>query len=348
MVKKISFVLLLVLAVLVMNLQAGVSALAFGDFYFFSNHHKPDTLDSAGKISNVSPDGQYGFWIRRLYITYDADISDKLKARGRIEMNSDGKFSTTAALLTAFVKDAYISYQFQPLHTLTLGIQEHLSFGNIEKFYGYRHLEKTPLDLHKIRDSRDFGLSLKGSLDAGKKFSYAVMIGNNSGYKHETNKQKAFSLRFTLNPTANWLLEVYGDYIQVETGKKDMLLQAFAGYQGDWGRVGVNYCYDNLSQKGKADSKFNMFSLFGTAKFGKKLEALARLDLALDPQPNGQDTYLIIEKGYKTTVFIAGLGWNLHPKVQVMPNFKLVSYQENNGIKPETDTCFNVTFYYQF
>ena len=31
-----------------------------------------------------------------------------------------------------------------------------------------------------------------------------------------------------------------------------------------------------------------------------------------------------------------------------MPNVKMVSYKENNGIKPGSDTYFNVTFYYQF
>ena len=83
------------------------------------------------------------------------------------------------------------SYQFaaaahaDPGHPGTPG-----SFANIEKFYGYRHVEKTALDLYKIRDSRDFGLAPSGYFDTAKKFSYAVMFGNNSGYRQETNKQK--------------------------------------------------------------------------------------------------------------------------------------------------------------
>ena len=55
-----------------------------------------------------------------------------------------------------------------------------------------------------------------------------------------------------------------------------------------------------------------------------------------------------IEKGYKSNLAILGLAWNLHPKFQVMPNVKLVSYQENNGMKPGSDTYFNLTWYYQF
>jgi len=48
-------------------------------------------------------------------------------------------------------------------------------------------------------------------------------------------------------------------------------------------------------------------------------------------------------------VFIAGLGWNIHPKFQVMPNLKMVTYKEDaSGVKPNGFTQFNITFFYQF
>lgn len=318
------------------KLPAAISAYAFGDYYFVLKQHKAELED------------QNGFWLRRIYLTYDADISDKLKARARLEMNSEGKFAATAATLNAFVKDAYVSYQFLPLHALTLGIQEHLSFANVEKFYGFRHVEKTSLDLYKVRDSRDLGLSLKGNFDAAKKFTYTVMLGNNSSYRQETNKQKALNARLTYAPSAHWLFEVYGDMIQVDAAKKDTLLSAFAGFQGDWGRVGANYVTRTLKETGKAAADFSLIQSFAVAKLGKKFEALLRYDLTFDPQPSGQDSYLIIEKGYQTSLLVAGLGWNIHPKFQIMPNLKMVSYKESNGVKPGSDTYFNVTFYYQF
>ena len=55
--------------------EAGVTAYAFGDYYYMQNH-------------NPAYDGQHGFWLRRVYLTYDRDISDKFKARVRFEMNS--------------------------------------------------------------------------------------------------------------------------------------------------------------------------------------------------------------------------------------------------------------------
>ena len=343
MKRRIQLTLLAIFVLTTVKLPAAISAYAFGDYYFVLKQHALDSTTSAKLYED-----QNGFWLRRIYLTYDADISDKLKARARLEMSSDGKFSTAAATLSATVKDAYVSYQFLPLHSLTLGIQEHLSFANIEKFYGYRHVEKTALDLYKIRDSRDFGLSAKGYFDAAKKFAYTVMFGNNSSYKQETNKEKALNARLTFTPNPNWMFEVYGDMIQVDAKKKDTLFSAFAGYQGDWGRVGLNYLTKILAETGKDDSNYSLIQAFAVAKMGKKVEALVRYDQTFDPQPSGQDSYLIIEKGYKTSLFLVGLGWNIHPKFQIMPNVKMVSYKENNGIKPGSDTYFNVTFYYQF
>ncbi len=340
----LSMVVLMLIASLA---EAGVTAYAFGDYYYLSNH-------------NPAYDGQHGFWLRRVYLTYDRDISDKFKARIRLEMNSDGKFSA-ADTMKPFIKDAYVSYQFVPLHSFTLGIQESLAFGNTEKFWGYRHVEKTPLDLFKVRDSRDFGLAMKGSFDTGKTFSYAVMYGNNSSYRWEINKQKGIYGRLTYTPTPNWMFEVYADTLGVsnivdKTGasiaKNTMLLQGFAGYQSDSGRLGLNYMYEDITETGKTDIKTNIYSILGAIKVAKTVEAFARYDMIPDPTPWAQDSYIPMEKGYKTDVLIAGIGWNIHPKVQIAPNVKLVHYGNNAaGVKPSTlkdDACYSVTFYYQF
>ncbi|HEX7502822.1 MAG TPA: hypothetical protein VF451_05340, partial [Acidobacteriota bacterium] len=65
--------------------------------------------------------------------------------------------------------------------------------------------------------------------------------------------------------------------------------------------------------------------------------------------PYGQGDFLVIEKGFKTNLVILGLGWNIHPKLQIMPNIKLLSYKANSaGFKPAANQQFNLTFYYQF
>lgn len=332
------FVLLTVLlAIVSLPVKAAFSAYAFGDYYFILNS-PADTQED-----------QHGFWLRRVYMTYDADISDKIKARARLEMNGDGKLGTTELSLTPYLKDAYVSYQFHPQHALILGIQDSLTYANIEKFYGYRHLEKTPFDLYKTRSSRDFGLTLKGNFDSGKKFNYAFMYGNYSSNKEETNKYKQVSGSFIFNPNPNWMFEVNGDLVKISATKKSSLLQAFAGFTGNWGRIGLNYGRETITEDGKDDVDFNLFSAFLVGKFSPKLEAVVRYDMCMDPLISGNDRFLLIAKGYEANFLMAGLGINIHPKFQVMPNIKMISYKEDAaGVTPADFSQFNVTFYWVF
>jgi hypothetical protein len=246
------------------------------------------------------------------------------------------------------VKDAYVSYSFHPLHAVTIGIQDSLNYSNIEKFYGYRHLEKTPFDLYKTRSSRDFGISLQGSFDSGKKIGYTLMYGNYSGNKSEIDKYKQVSARLTFNPNSNLVFELNGDMVNFSGTKKSTLLQAFAGYRGDWGRIGLDYGREMITEDDKEDVNFGVFSAFLVGKFSKDIEAIVRYDMTADPQVKGSDQFLLIAQGFKTNLFIVGLGWNLHPKFQVMPNVKVVTYKENNGVKPGSFSQFNITFYYVY
>jgi hypothetical protein len=340
MMKKTTLVVLILAALAAVcsaPLHASLSAQAFGDYYFML------------KNNNAAIEKQNGFWLRRLYLTYDSDLSDKLKARARLEIQSPGTFTTSAAVLTPYLKDAYISYQFLPLHKITLGIQGCLSFDNIDKWYGYRHVEKTMWDLYKVRSSREFGMTLSGAFDKAKKYNYSVQFGNNSGYKNEIDKYKEIGVDFVINLTPQLIIEINGDRTTTSAIKNDYQVQAFVGYQGDWGRAGVNYGRQTIKETGKSNVDFGVLSTFAVAKFSKQYEALVRFDTTFDPQPNGQTDFLIIEKGYKTSLFILGLGWNVSPRFQVMPNVKLLSYKANSlGTKPEANQQFNVTFNYQF
>ena len=244
MKRSILFTLLALLLLGATQLPAGISAYAFGDYYFVLNQH------------NAGLEDQNGLWLRRVYITYDSDISDKLKARARLELNSAGNFSTSASTLVPVLKDAYIAYQFAPLHKLTLGIQDSLSFSNIEKFYGYRHLEKTPFDLYKVRSSRDFALCLSGAFDTAKKLNYSVQYGNYSGNKSETDKYKQVGARLFVNVTPELMVEVNGDISTISAAKKSYTYQLFAGYKGDWGRVGAGYGSEIVQEDGGDERQF--------------------------------------------------------------------------------------------
>jgi hypothetical protein len=91
-----------------------INGLAFGDFYYFSDHH------------DAKFDGQDGFWLRRAYLGYDPVFSSTISARLRLEMNSNGQLA--GGNLVPFVKDAYITWKYSGKHQARLGIQPSLTF----------------------------------------------------------------------------------------------------------------------------------------------------------------------------------------------------------------------------
>jgi hypothetical protein len=60
-----------------------ISGLVFGDYYYVAQSHRDDLV------------GQNGFWIRRLYFTYDHTLSKAFSVRVRLEANSKGDFKST-------------------------------------------------------------------------------------------------------------------------------------------------------------------------------------------------------------------------------------------------------------
>ena len=163
-----------------------ISGLVFGDYYYFSDSHLDEWKD------------QQGFWLRRAYLTFDYDLSARLTTRLRFEANSDGQLE--GASLTPYVKDAYIRAALGT-QRLFLGISPTASFNWLEGFWGLRHIEKTPVDLYRLDNSRDLGVSLEGPILV-KGLDYVAQFGNNSSQDSETNKQKAFRFegRFDLDP----------------------------------------------------------------------------------------------------------------------------------------------------
>ena len=100
--------------------------------------------------------GQNGFWIRRLYFTYDHTLSKAFSVRVRLEANSKGDFKSTG-VNTPYLKDAWLKWTFGA-HALFAGLAPTPSIDFVDAFQGYRHVEKSPIDLYRWDGSRDLGL----------------------------------------------------------------------------------------------------------------------------------------------------------------------------------------------
>ncbi len=201
--------------------QGKFSGYMFGDYFY--NVGK-DTMFS--KLSKTVVPGNkdfQAFQIRRIYLTYDNDISDKFTARFRLEGNtiaSENGSSSTASRVTGsslsqlYIKDAYVKWKnIFAGSDLIFGVQPTTAFDISEGVWGYRSLEKTIMDLRGIISSRDMGLALRGKFDDGGMFQYWFMVGNNSGNDDATNRHKRVSLNLQIKPVKNVIVDLNGDYI---------------------------------------------------------------------------------------------------------------------------------------
>jgi hypothetical protein len=334
-VLTLAALLLLLVPARALKGEGKLSGLMFGDYYYALKNH-----DAAVKGNN-------GFWFRRIYFTYDNTLTDKIAMRFRLEMNSPGDFKTSTTLIP-FVKDAFLSAKVGK-QTLMLGLISTPLYDNLDDYWGYRPMEKTPIDLFKFGNSRDFGLGLKGALDAKGKLTYTVIVGNGAGLKSETDHGKAVYGRLNFQPVPALFLELYADHTNLGSGSSVNILQAFAGIKGKWGRCGFNAGVRNSRQAGlHSDMKF--VSAFAVGKLSPKVELVGRFDRMLDPNPSGSKfDYIPMANNAKANVLLAGLGWSLNENVKVIPNIKYIFYDAPaSGEKPQADLYTYLTLNFKF
>ncbi len=314
-----------------------VSGYIFGDAYWIAADHDP-TIE-----------GENGFWIRRGYLTFDHKLSERLAARLRFEVASPGDFRTEKRL-EPFIKDAYVAWAFSK-HTLYGGISPSPTWDRLEeeRFYGYRHVEKTPLDLQRMGDARVFGVGLKGSLGVGGKVDYHVTLDNGAGVSSETNEGKKGSVAIGLSPSESFYVQLYADYDN-RPGKTDRrTVQGWAAWTRPRSRAVLFYARQEREAAGP-NLSLDVGSVFGSVKIGDRTTFLARLDRVFDPNPEGDKiAYLPFDPSARSVFFVAGVDFSIHPRANLIPNLEAVFYDATpGGPDPDTDVVPRITVFYRF
>ena len=313
-----------------------------GEYFYNFNHN-------TGEIDDGGIQGRHGFWFRRIYFTYNNKLSDSVKMRLRFEMNSPSDL-LSSALLVPYVKDAYLSFSLGGGASLIAGIQGPPSFGLEEDTWGWRPLEKTPLDLYKWTSSRDFGVSIKG----GETLAYHFMFGQGSSNKSETNNGKKFfgSLAYKSN---GFVLEAVAQYDRAKGGDDDLIFKGFGAYSGDWGRVGVMYANRSYKKEGAEDSNvYNVMSAFAVIKAGEKVELIGRYDYnfgdGYKTSFNGSGiSYVPFANNHEFSFILAALAYQVHKNVWIIPNVKFAIYNDPDvGEKADNDFYGYLTLYFKF
>lgn len=311
-----------------------ISGYMFGDYYYVAANH------------DEVREGKNGFWFRRIYFTYDHGLSENFSIRFRIEMNSAGNF-TSNNKLEPFVKDAYLKWKHSR-HTIIFGLSSTPTWDVIEKIWGYRAVEKTPLDLQKFGSSRDFGLAFKGSLDSQNRVNYHFMIANGSGTGTENNEGKKLLFSLGAKFTDNFFVEGYADFEERPGRTNRYTLQGFVAYQREDFRLGVQLAHQTRQTgEGLEDLKLQIASVFAAVKLSQQAWSLVRFDRTFDPNSFGNKiSYIPFDATAKSNFFLAGVDITPIKNVHIIPNVEAVVYDEVSGERPDTDVIPRITFYY--
>ena len=333
------------------------SGYVFGDYFYNISR---DT--SSALLSNTATGGAKdfnGFQIRRVYLTYDNEISTVFSSRVRLE-------GTTGA---PFIKDAYLKWkEVFNSSDLIVGIQPTPAFEVSESYWGFRSVEKTILDLRGIVSARDLGVSLKGKLDSDGMTNYWLMYGNNSGVGAETDKYKRFYAHIDLKPIDKFRVTVYADYkmqsnindptstaVPKKTLGSNVLTSAlFLGFaeKGSYsvGVEGFYQIFNNGYIHGTApitidDKNALGISFFGSYFLNSDLNLFGRYDYY---EPNMASTAKYDVRNY----LIAGASWSVDKNVSIIPNIQVETYENatitggSRSIDPAVTA--RITLYYVF
>jgi len=306
------------------------------DYYHITKSHKSDIKD------------KHGFWFRRIYLTYDYKVNSNFSTRLRLEMSNEGDFTSKIAMIP-FVKDAWLKYRLDKIQFI-LGISPTPTFAVIENIWGYRSVEKTPLDLQRMASSRDFGLSIKGKFDDNGIVKYHLMFSNGSSNKQEIDKGKSGMLSLGLYPSKEWVFEIYGDYADKKGDTDWYTWQVILGFVTNKFQAGIQYADQTREKLEDVDEKLRVASIFLTGVISEQFSLFGRVDKTFDPNPNGDDIVFIpFDPTAKSTFFVAGLDWQPAKDVSIIPNIEFIKYERNsNGITPGSDLIFRLTFYWKF
>ncbi len=314
------------------NQTAKFSGLVFGDYYYVAKNH------------NSSYEGKNGLWVRRVYFTFDKKLTNQFSMRFRLEMNNRGLAASSASSMVPFVKDLYIKYK-KGHHQVLLGISPAPTFNKLESVWGYRSVEKTPVDLFKLGSSRETGLAIKGTFGPAQKAYYHAMIGNGNAQKNETNRGKKVMLALGWNFTRTLTIEAYGDYDD-KGSQKRYTYQAFVGYRSNPLRAGFLITRQFNRKNGNHESTITLVSLFTVLRLNENLHVLARVDRLSEPVVNGESiTYLPMSQHSAPTFMVLGFDYFAQNTLHLIPNIEVVHYQ-NSAI--QYDIIPRLTFNYAF
>jgi len=313
-----------------------LKGVVFGDLYWVAQSHDPDL------------EGKNGFWIRRIYLAFVHKINDNFDAKLNFEASNKGDFETKAKM-EPVVKDAWLRYKTGGM-SLYMGLAGSPTWDLPEHFWGYRHLEKDPLDLQKFGHSRDIELALKGSAGDEGNVKYHIMLGNGNGNSSETDEHKKIMVSVAFAPKEGFVAEVYGD-VENRPGNTDRVTyRTLLGYRTkDW-RVGLQACRQTRDQEEGDSFDLDIASIFAVFNTGEKGAVIVRYDKMFDANPDAEKiSYIPFSSEGKSSLAILGYDIKVRKNVSIIPNVEWVTYSSVDGLpQPDDEMMVRITTFWKF
>ena len=304
--------------------------LLFGDAYHVPGSH----LDAA--------DGDSGFVLRRGYLTLDADFTDHLFGRARLEINQAGDFVNHD--FDTGLKDLYLGRRFGR-HRVVAGLTSTPTFDLVEKAWGMRYLARTPMDLQGVA-SRDTGLAAQGPLNASGSLAYRAMWAAPVEFGKDSNGNDRVMGALTWSPDPAWTFDFYADYEQRDGPHDRRTVQAFAAHQKGALRWGILYSNQDREQ----DPPLELASAYGVLDLASDDAVFLRIDRLIEPSPKGDGiSYLPFDPSVPATAYFAGWERRFGSHYRLTPNTVVIRYDRDDaGVRPPTDVHLRLTLFIDF
>ena len=315
-----------------------ISGLVYGDYYDVLKSHR-------GEI-----EGRNGFWLRRVYFTYDHTLSKSFSLRFRLEANSKGDFESTG-VNAPYLKDAFLKWAFG-VQALSFGLAPTPNIEFIDGFQGYRSLERSPFDLYRWDSSRDLGLLLQGGLGREQRTRYSVQLGNGSGTGSETDASKSVRGQILHRFASGLVLEGYADWQDRPEGRDVSTLEAVVGWQKARWRASLQYGHQHRrgAGPGGTDLALDLLSAFAAVQVSPRVTVLGRVDCSFDPVAGGETIdYLPFSDAARSVFGVVGADVTVAKTVHLIPNVEMTTYDEAaEGTTPHTDVVPRLTLFFSW
>lgn len=338
----------------------------FGDYYYKLH---ADSTNRASQYSN-QPADMNGFELRRAYLGYDYNFSEKFSAEILLSHEGNKNADNTRAV---FLKSANVRWKNIFKNTdLVIGESSTPAWPMLtEKIWGYRSVEKTTMDMRGAGSSTDIGVSLQGKLDEKGNFGYNIMAGNGTGTKFEIDRFKKFyGDVYAKFWNQKIIVDAYGDYERTQLSpyhKSKMTWKAALAYQTEKITVGTEVFQQTLENNSiytepPSSSKIDTVDAVATGIsfysrgiiLKDKLEFFARYDIYNPDTKFISDNTYSGYSAYNTEMFMtAGFDYTPVKNIHIIPNIWYNSYHSRkNGVvglaKDDYDMVGRLTFHYIF